>query len=207
MPNLADRARRAEGETFDLASYQHEFNRRFERLTGSVSWKFERQQTFRQPSSPSWTAFSDGDWAEAVRSLEDNRPRLTTMFEDLSARGSALHRVRVVEEPISPYLHWELHSLRVRVQCGEHIRVVPPDSFRHLEASHDLPEVITLGIEGFFEILYDADGILTGGTWVDDRDAVASWTDFIRSLYDSGEPLLEYFDRKVKDLPPPTGQQ
>jgi hypothetical protein len=129
------------------------------------------------------------------------------MFEDLSARGSALRRVRVVEEPISPYLHWELHSLRVRVQCGEHIRIASPDSFRHLEESHHLPEIITIGAEGFFEILYDADGILIGGIWVDDRDTVTDWVDHIRALYDSGEPLLEYFDRKVKHLPPPTGQQ
>ncbi|NUT46158.1 MAG: hypothetical protein HOV94_02390 [Saccharothrix sp.] len=203
MPDLATKL---EGRFLELASYREEFQRRFDRQTHSVSWKFERRQTFRQPSSPSWKAFSEGDWATAVRKLEENRPRLTAMFEEMAGRDFVLRRVRVVEEPVTPYLHWELHSLRVRAQCGEQIRVVPSDSFRQLEINHELPETITIGEEGLFEIAYDSTGVLTGGTWVDDRDTLANWVHFTRTLYESGEPLLDHFDRSIKDLPPPAGQ-
>ena len=50
--------------------------------------------------------------------------------------------MRVVEEPFTTYLRWQLHSLRVQAECGERIRVVPADAVALFERRERLPEVV-----------------------------------------------------------------
>ena len=54
-------------------------------------------------------------------------------------------RGRVVEEPITAYLQWELHALRIRDQCGGSLRIVGPDQVAEFEHDASLPEIYTLG--------------------------------------------------------------
>ena len=143
------------GDRLDLDAYDEDFTLRFERMRGADAWKLERIQAFHQPENPSWMRYRSGGVQESLRMLEEDRSELTAMFSELDRRGSRVMRVRVVEWPLTPYLYWELHSLRVRAQCGEHIRVIGPQAVSRWEERDTLPEVLTLGTDVTYRIRYD----------------------------------------------------
>jgi hypothetical protein len=67
-----------------------------------------------------------------------------------------------------------------------------------------LPEVVVLGNRVLFEVLYDADGTAYGARRIDDAKVIAETGKEIAGLYDRGESLLDYFQREITLLPPPT---
>ena len=111
MPNLLA-ASDLVGEGLSVPDYRADFRAEEKAIAGQESWKLERRQHFRQPGSASWEAFARGDWGQALQLIEDRREVLTQFAAEVKAQGLDLYRVRVVEEPIRPYLQWELHSLK-----------------------------------------------------------------------------------------------
>ncbi len=194
---------RSLGSRLSLDAYRREFRRRQWEIRGQESWKLERQQHFKEPGFPSWEAFNRGDWSEALTLIEEERDYLREFSAQAARLGIDLYRVRVVEEPLDPYLQWELHLLRLREECGELIRVVGPEDVAPYESGGQLPEVVTLGDSVLYEVLYDEDGVLDGAIRYSDRETVNRWTSFIRDLYAKGEDLHLYFDRKIAALIPP----
>lgn len=203
MPEPLDRAA---GEPLELADYQVDFQDHFWQIDGAGFWKLERQQSFQEPGDESWEAFARGDWEEALRLLAARRAEIAADVRRSDEHGFAIHRVRVVAEPLTPYLQWELHLLRLREQCGTGVRVVEPAEVAPLETKEPLPEVNVLGDRVMYEILYDEDGILAGGRRFTDRALIGRWREFIAELYAAGKPLSDYFDRHVADLPAPSSQ-
>jgi Family of unknown function (DUF6879) len=195
----------AGGTRLSLEDYRADFRATESMITGQDSWKLERRQHFRQPGSASWEAFARGQWAEALQLIEARRESLTEFGARTAQKGTGLYRLRVVAEPIIPYLQWELHSLKLRAECGELIRILPAAAVRDLEDDGELPEVVTLGPLAAYHILYDADGVLTGGVKVTNPQAVGRVTGLVRRLYGEGEDLATFFEREVVPLPPPRG--
>lgn len=129
---------------------------------------------------------SSGDWREALRLIEAQRSGLSDLSRLAARHRCRLLRVRVVETPLTPYLQWELHLLRVRAECGELIRVLGPEPLAAYEATAPVPELITLNDDTVYEIRYDAEGVLEGAVRHLDtgaRDRVAAW---IEKLYGLG---------------------
>lgn len=188
---------RLPGERLDLVSYREDFSPRFWSVRNTVIWKVERQQEFRQPESPSWVAFDEDRWEDSQRIMESNRQALEHQFTRIANAGSVVRRVRVVEEPFTPYLYWELHSLHLRAQCGEEIRVIGPERIAALEAAGPVPEIVTLGESVAYRILYDEQGILEGAVRYTDPEINAGCRADIAELYRGGEDLLSYFPREV----------
>ena len=197
----------APGERMTLADYRLDFAREFWQTGRPGFWKLERQQFFQEPGYRSWEAFARGDWAEALALLERDRPQFAAEHRRATERGFTIRRVRVVEEPIIPYLQWELHVLRVREQCGTEVRVVNAEQVAAYETAGPLPEVCTLGHTVMYEIVYDHRGILDGGRKFTDPALILRWQRLIADLYSAGEPLADYFTRRVAPLPAPTFQQ
>lgn len=195
----------AAGTRLALADYRADFRATDSAIAGQDSWKLERRQHFRQPGTESWEAFARGEWDEALRLIEARRGPLMRAGAEADERGTGLYRVRVVSQPVIGYLQWELHSLRLRAECGERIRVLPAEAVRDLEDDGELPEIVTLGPSVAYRILYDAGGELIGGVRVTDPQAVGRVTDLIRRLYARGEDLEEFFEREIAPLPPPRG--
>jgi hypothetical protein len=204
MPNPIDGWDEA-GTRLSLTDYRADFWATESTIAGQDSWKLERRQHFRQPGSASWEAFARGQWAEALRLIEARRESLMEFGAKTAEKGTDLYRLRVMAEPIIPYLQWELHSLKLRAECGERIQVLPTAAVRRLEDNGELPEVVTLGPSAAYRILYDANGELTGGVKVTDPQAVGRVTRLIRRLYEEGEDLATFFEREVAPLPPPRG--
>lgn len=185
------------GDHLALADYSSDFRNRFRSLRDTDVHKIERQQEFHQPESRSWMAFLEGRRDESLRLLEERRPALREEFARLAQAGCTVRRVRVVEKPFPAYLLWELHSLRVRAQCGEDIRVVSPERLASFERDRHVPEVVTLGDEVAYKILYDERGVLDGAVRFTDPAVTAQCRSEIAALHTTAEALEDYFVREV----------
>ncbi|MUN37131.1 hypothetical protein GNZ18_11035 [Actinomadura sp. NEAU-AAG5] len=191
------------GTRLSLEDYRADFRVRQWTIGGEDSWKLERAQHFVEPGFPSWDAFAQGRWGTALRLIRQEREWLAEFSARAGSMGIGLYRVRVVEEPITPYLQWELHLLRERARCGERIRVVDAGSVAALERTGPLPELLTLGSSTLYRIRYDEEGALDGAIRFHIAHLVESATRLTRDLFDRGEDLEPFFRRRVADLPPP----
>ncbi|MBQ0830580.1 DUF6879 family protein [Streptomyces tagetis] len=194
---------RGPGLRLGLDDYMEDFDRYFWRSGPEGFWKLERQQSFQEPGVQSWEAFRRGHWDESLALIEGQRSHYEEYFRRITASGFALHRVRCVEEPISPYLQWELHLLRLKAQYGEDTRVLTGEGIRRYEARHPLSEIVVLGSRVMYEVLYDDEGVLAGGIRFDDPHAVSECRQTIQEMHRSGEPLDDFFGSHVAQLPPP----
>jgi hypothetical protein len=175
------------GKRLVSADYKREFRERDAGIRDGRSWKLERLQHFGEVSSASRDALRRGDWAEALRLMDAGRERLREFGVEEAARGAVFHRVRVVEEPLTPYLQWELHSLRVKAEYGERVRVLPAAAVAGAESGGPLPDA----------------GVPDGALRFTDPGVAAAWEAYVEELYGAAEDLHNYFDRAVADLPPP----
>jgi hypothetical protein len=58
-----------------------------------------------------------------------------------------------------------------------------------------------------YEVIYDDDGVLDGARRYTDPALVLRCQRLIAELYTAGEPLADYFARRVAALPAPAAQQ
>ena len=192
----------SQGDRLALADYRADFRVHRGAIRDVDCWKFERQQDFLDEGS-SWEAFYQGRWEESLRLLEEKREGLAEGVRKDRERNTVFHRVRVVEEPLTAYLQWELHSLRVQAEAGKKIRVIGPGAWSALEAEGPLPEVVVVGGRVLYRVLYNEAGALDGAIRFRDPELIKRWEGFIGQLYEEGEDLLPYFERRVAPLPPP----
>ncbi|MFI5648314.1 ATP-binding protein [Kitasatospora sp. NPDC051705] len=194
------------GETLARQDYKRDFRERDTRVHGRDSWKLERLQHFEEQGSTSWDAVRRGDWDEALRLLEGRRAALLAMGRQDEERQSFFHRVRVVQRPLTAYVHWELHSLRIRAECGERIRILDAEALADSgdEEFGPLPEIVVLGGRTAYRVIYSETGVPSGAVRYTDPDLVLRWEDYIKDLYRAGEDVHSYFAREVEHLPPPT---
>ena len=196
----------AASERLELDAYLADFERNFWATTEPGFWKLERQQFFKEPGNASWEAFAKGDWDESLRILEAGRDDMADYYRRTTERGFVTRRVRVVEEPVIPYLQWELQVLRMRDEFGGAVRVVDRDQVAEFERDAPLPEVYTLGSTVMYQAIYDDDGVLESARKFVDRDLVVRCQRFIQDLYEIGRPLASFFADRVAPLPPPRQQ-
>ncbi|GAA2095935.1 DUF6879 family protein [Actinomadura alba] len=194
------------GERMELDDYYADFEKNFWGITDLGFWKLERQQVFKEPDYDSWLAFAKGDWDEALRILEAGRADMENYHRRVEEHGFIAARVRVVEEPISSYLQWELHALRVRDQCGGSVRIVGPEQITRFEENGPLPEIYTLGSKVMYQAIYNDECVLESAVKYVDSTLIKRCQRFIQHLYEVGEPLKQYFPRRVALLPPPGPQ-
>ncbi|KOV81389.1 DUF6879 family protein [Nocardia sp. NRRL S-836] len=193
----------AEGKLLPRDEYREDFERRFWRSGRSGFWKLERLQHFEEPGNDSWNAFDEGDWDRSLALLEERGPALRTHYAKIANAGFETSRVRIVEHPLTDYLRWELHLLLARDQLGGHTRILPVREIARFEEKNPLPELVTLGDDVMYEILYDENGRLRGGVLYTGTSPVVRCREFIKRLYEKAEPISTYFTREVESLGPP----
>lgn len=196
----------ASGKRMTLDAYNDEFEENFWSIKDLGFWKLERQQVFKEPGSASWEAFARGDWDDSMRLLETARAYLEGYHRKVAEHGFVASRVRVVEEPISAYLQWELNALRIRDETGGPVHIIPPERVARFEANGPLPEIAILGANVMYEVIYDDEGIADSAVRYRDRDLILRCQRLAADLFEAGEPLKQYFARKVAFLPPPGPQ-
>ena len=191
----------AAGERMELDPYYEDFEREFTRAR--EFWKLERGQDYAEPGEADWQAFNRGDWAESMRLMEGDRAELAKFHQENAARGMAARRIRIVALPVTPYLHWELHALKIRDETGEDIRVLLDTDIADLEDQGPLPDIYTIDRRVMYQAIYNDDGVLEHALKYTDGELVSRCRDFIAGLYDRGEPIGSFFEREIAHLPPP----
>jgi hypothetical protein len=190
----------------ELDAYYADFDKYFWGSADLGFWKLERQQTFKEPGYDSWEAFARGEWDESRRLLEAGRADMEAYYRKIDRHGFAARRVRVVMEPLSDYMQWELYALRIRHQYGGTVHVINADKVTRYEDDGPLPEIYTLGSQVMYQAVYDEQGVLESARKFVDPDLILRCRSFIVGLYDEGEPLEGWFDEHVATLPPPPRQ-
>jgi hypothetical protein len=191
------------GTRLTSSDYRREFPQRQWLCDGLDSWKLERAQEFTEVGFPSWEAFAAGDWDAALRLYDGLKPALAAAADDGARHRSRFHRVRVVAEPLTPYMVWELYCFLVRVEYSESIRVVQAESVAALEVGGPLPELVALCGQTLYRVMYDERGKPDGAIRFTDPCVVSGYEELIRSLHGRGEDFQSYFDRVVAPLAVP----
>jgi hypothetical protein len=188
----------ADGTSLHKDAYNREFRAAYEGAEGVV-WKLERAQHFHEPYEPSWVAMTKGEWDRSLGLIEEMRRSFPDDYEGFAE----FRRIRVVDPPLTPYMQWELHVLAARADAGERARVVPAAAVRTYEPSGPLPELLILGPDLMYEVLYDPAGRHLGGRRLTDPYVIEPCRAALATLYARGEDLRAYHRREVVPLPPP----
>lgn len=191
------------GERLVRAEYKYDFRQQRADSRGRDHFKLERIQHFEETDHAGREALRRGNWEEALRLMEERRPALAAAAEADARRDAVFRRVRIVEEPLTPYMQWQLHSLRLRDECGVRVRVVTADRLTEAEVHGRLPELVVIGGRTLYRVLYTDAGVPDGAIRFTDPGTVAEWESYIRQIYQAGEDVQEYFRRQVAHLPAP----
>lgn len=200
---MLDRIRKVPGKTLDVASYHASRREETEHLTRPV-WKLERSQYFHEPDDdPSWQAFMAGDWVRVLAVFESERPEARAETDKYAGQGSELRRLRIVEQPVSRYLLWEMQWFKILAEEGTSIRVLDAEQVRSLEYDAPLPEVV-VDEHALYHVSYDEDWKARGARRIDDSDVIRQATEEIAALWELAESFSNYFTREIVTRLPAT---
>ncbi|MFI8853574.1 DUF6879 family protein [Streptomyces sp. NPDC053499] len=191
-----------QGEILEDEPYVSDFRARRKAIRNGESWKLERLQHFEE-DSPTRDALRRGDWQEALRLFEARLDEARKTAEDDRRHSSPFRRLRVVEEPLTPYMQWELTWLHMRAEAGHQCRVLQAKEVAPAESDGLLPEIVVLGGKALYEILYSEKGAFERARRFTDPDVVKPWVAFVKEAYAAAEDIQSYFARVVAHLPPP----
>jgi hypothetical protein len=118
------------------------------------AFRLEQLQAYQVPSEVDALAAWRGDG-----SLHPNEAWCRTIRAARS-RGASMRRVRVVVEPLSDYVRWELAVMRWSVEAGEDIRVLVADRIGARPAG---PDFWLFDDQTGVLMAYDAGGRFGGG--------------------------------------------
>lgn len=192
------------GERLASKAYRQDFGEREATIHDGASWKLERRQYFEEQNSPSRDALTRGDWQKAIGLLAGRRDRWLAEAEEDRGRRHTFHRVRVVDYPLTSYVQWEMHSLVQEDELGSsRVRIVTADQVADAEKTGQLPELVVLGGQVLYHVIYSDSGAPMGSIRFTDEQHINSWERYIRSLFEIGEDIASYFAREIAPLPAP----
>ena len=112
----------------NLDRFAAEFSTAWSRLQ-SQFLKLECWQRYQEAvSNESQAAYERGDIEAARELLEREAEADRPLYEDIGRPGIEYARVRLIQEPLTAYLRYELMAYRIRERLGERIEVVRCDS-------------------------------------------------------------------------------
>lgn len=191
------------GEQLDLHTYYPDFAEHFR---DTEFWKLERGQSFAEPSNPSWNAFNEGNWKKALHLLDEWRDQLIPLHAHSVEKGAHAHRIRIVEEPLTPYMRWELELLGRRNEVTGCINVIeahdPLIAEIETETGQQLPDLNIMD-DLMYQVIYDDNGVIDHVYKYTDPDITGPWRDLTKHLYREGIDMDYFYRSHVQFLPPP----
>lgn len=177
----------------DLGEFSAAFADAWSR-TGSRFLKLECWQSYREAATnESQAAYDRGDVESAQRLLTEEAEADRPLYQDVRRRGIEYARVRLVREPLTPYLKYELLSYRIRAEMGENIEVV---RYEPAERPPDERPFDFLLFDGHTALLHDygtgAVGFQVGGWLTHDPEVIARLARITREFRRRASPLGQY---------------
>ncbi|MBF8191902.1 hypothetical protein ITP53_40735 [Nonomuraea sp. K274] len=197
---MLERIREIPGVVLSADEYLDDFWPHFRRID-DVFWKLERIQSFRESGEPSWVAMMEGDWDRSLKLIDDRQDA----SREHRRRSELLdrRRIRIVEQPVTPYLQWEMHVLALRVASAEQVRVVDARDISDLEVGRRLPELVVLGTSVMYEVTYDSSGTHSGARRIDDPEVIDLCRGELDKMFTAAEDFRPYYEREIVPLPAP----
>ena len=134
-----------------------------------------------------------GDVDAARKLLQQEADADRPLYDEVQRRGIEYARVRLVQEPLTAYLRYELLSYRIRAQLGETIEVVRCDSNLRLPDDRHFDFLL---FDEHTALIHDYGtdeiGLQTDGWVTHDPTTVAALEATIIALRHDAEPLHRY---------------
>jgi hypothetical protein len=180
----------------DLDQFGAEFTHAWSRL----EWRFlklECWQAYQElEASESQAAYQQGDIHAARELLQQEAKGDRPLYEDVKRRNIEYARVRLLQEPLSPYLEYELLSYRIRADLGENIEVVTCEPALRLPDEHHFDFLLfdrrTALIHDYGT---DEIGRQTGGWLTREPQIIARLEEIAATLRLQAVPLREYLTK------------
>ncbi|MEV4172342.1 DUF6879 family protein [Nonomuraea sp. NPDC049709] len=200
---MLERIREIPGDLLSADEYLDDFWPNFREID-DVFWKLERIQSFREAGEPSWVAMMEGDWNRSLKLIDGECDATgATGIRERPAEKFVRRRIRIVEQPVTPYLQWEMHVLALKVAAVEQVRVLDAGEVAELEVGRRLPELVVLGTAVMYEVTYDEAGAHSGARRIDDREVIAACRGELDKMFAGGEDFRAYYEREIVPLPTP----
>ncbi|MFC4056681.1 DUF6879 family protein [Planomonospora corallina] len=136
-----------------------------------TAYRLELRDRYNVPAETDrLAAYAAGDWDELERLNTIQRKPWMDLMRAATAVGKRVERVRVVTEPLSPYMEFTLHLTAGNIAAGEDIRFLPRDQ----AAGLDLPTVDAWLFDSWFIVVgrFNDDDELEAWEYVDHPAAV-----------------------------------
>jgi hypothetical protein len=156
--------------------------------------KLECWQAYQElEANESQAAYKRGD-IEAARKLlhheaEADRP----LYEDINQRNIDYARVRLIQEPLTTYLAYELLSYRIRADMGENIEVIVCDPALRLPDERHFDFLL---FDRHTALIHDYGageiGLQTGGWLTHEPQVIAVLEETVSALRRQAVPLRQY---------------
>lgn len=183
----------AESTRLDLDESGSAFTRAWSRVE-SRFLKLECWQAYRElEASESQAAYERGDIEAARKLLQQEAEADRPLYEDVSRRGIEYARVRLLQEPLTAYLAYELLSYRIRSEMGENIEVVICDPAVHLPDEHHFDFLL---FDRHTALIHDygagSVGLQTGGWLTHEPKVLTALEETVAALRRKSIPLRRY---------------
>lgn len=189
-----------------------EFGRQFSKAWSRIEWRFlklECWQAYQElDANKSQEAYRRGDLDQAMELLRKEAETDRRLYDDIRSRGIDYSRIRLVQEPLSPYLDYELVAYRVcpvtvrtvpayriRANVGEVIEVVRCDSTLSLP-NEDLFDFLLFDRHTALIHDYGDAGLQAGGWLTRDPEVLASLESRADELRQAAVPLEQFLAAK-----------
>jgi hypothetical protein len=166
--------------------------------------KLECWQAYRElDASESQAAYERGDIEAARKFMQQEAEADRPLYEGVTRRNIEYARVRLVQEPLTTYLSYEMLSYCIRADMGEAIEVVVCDP------ALDLPDD-----QHFDFLLFDRHTALihdygvgeigqqTGGWITHAPEAIVALEELVTALRRKAVPLQRYLAKPIRDRRP-----
>lgn len=151
----------------------------------TYAFRYECQAEYRESfEAEPWRKFRDGEpddlawirpWLDGVRAA--------------TAAGRRFERVRVLTDPLTDYLEWEMYIGQFNAQAGEHIRVLDEQQRTALALPGD--DFWLFDDTLVARMLYDEDLSFVGAELVSDHDAVHTALHIREIAWQKSTPFVE----------------
>ncbi|GAB2918144.1 DUF6879 family protein [Nonomuraea fastidiosa] len=155
------------------------------------AFRLELRDRYNVPGEKDrWDAFRARDWPRLDKLNEVERAAWLDLMREVTSAGRRVERVRVITEPPSDYIQFELYQNAGNAAAGEDIRYLP----RGQAAGLDLPDVDYWLFDGSAAVVlrFDDDDMLTGMELVDEPATVAELCAGRDTAWSHAVPYPEY---------------